>query len=73
MKNKKTISEGDARLGRLSGAMDRLTARKTGRLQSGQVQDTTSQSISGSLGARSANSADKPGLATALGRAQKQN
>ena len=73
MKNEEVVTEGDARLARLSGAMDRLTARKTGRLQSGNVQDTASQSISGSLGARSANAADKPGLAGALQRAQKQN
>jgi len=73
MTNEETISEGDRRLGRLAGAMERLTARKTGRIQSGKVQDAASQSISGSLAARSANAADKPGLAGALQRAQKQN
>jgi len=73
MKNEEVVTEGDARLGRLTGAMQRLTARKAGRIQSGTVQDAASQSISGSLGARSANAAYKPGLAGALQRAQKQN
>jgi len=70
MQNEETISEGDARLGRLSRAMETAKLRQSGRLRLGAAQDHGSESRLGLDAAESANRADKPGLASALRQAQ---